>query len=268
MHSNGFYTPKRVMVMMAHPDDIEFSCAGTIARWTQAGAQVCYVLITSGDVGIADLSLTREQASDIREAEQWAAAKKVGVQEVVYLREPDGMLVNTLELRKKLVRQIRRFKPDVVICQDPTAFFVSNTYINHPDHRAAAAASVDAVFPAAGQPHLFQELEAEGLSAHKVKKVYVSTWDDADTFVNISDTIDLKIEALFAHKSQMDEMIRQGQGKLEDISGWVKQWSSERGKGKEMAYAESFRVITLEEDKDEKPSPEQATEGAIVENAD
>ncbi|MBI5928319.1 MAG: PIG-L family deacetylase [Chloroflexi bacterium] len=260
MQSNGFYVPKRVMVIMAHPDDIEFSCAGTMARWAKLGAKICYVLVTSGDVGIADLSLTREQARDIREVEQKAAAAKVGVEDVVFLREPDGMLVNTLDLRKRLVREIRRYKPDVVVCQDPTAFFVSNTYINHPDHRAAAAAAVDAVFPAAGQPHIFQELEAEGLAAHKVKKVYVSTWREADTYVNISDTIDLKIESLFAHKSQMDEMIRQGRGKLEDIGKWVRDWSSERGEGKEMAYAESFKVITLEEDK-----PEQVSEGEIVE---
>ena len=100
------------MAIFAHPDDIEFGCAGTIARWVQAGAEAVYVLLTSGDVGIADTSLTRAEAASIREAEQTAAAEVAGVKEVVYLREPDGTLVNTLELRKKLVREIRRFRPE------------------------------------------------------------------------------------------------------------------------------------------------------------
>lgn len=248
--NNGFYVPKRAMVIVAHPDDIEFGVAGTIARWTQAGSAVAYVLVTSGDVGIADTSITRDQAKEIREAEQRAAAAVVGVQEVVFLREPDGMVVNTLDLRKRLVREIRRFKPDVVLCQDPTVLFASDGYINHPDHRAVGAAALDAVFPAAGQPHLFQELEAEGLTAHKTKKVYVGTWNpkDANLYVNISDTIELKIKALFAHESQMQEMIRQQKVDLDKIAGWVREYSAERGKGKEMAYAESYRVITLEAD--------------------
>lgn len=256
--TNGFYVPKRAMVIVAHPDDIEFGVAGTVARWTQVGTEVTYILVTSGDVGIADPSITREQAMQIREAEQQAAAAVVGVHQVVFLREPDGMVVNTLELRKKLVREIRRFKPDVVMCQDPTVLFASEGYINHPDHRAVGAAALDAVFPAAGQPHLFQELEAEGLSAHKTKKVYVGTWNpkDANLYVNITDTIDLKIKALFAHESQMQEIIRQQKGSLDTIAGWVREYSAERGKGKEMAYAESYRVITLEADDTPPPAPE------------
>ena len=113
--SNTFYVPERVMVIVAHPDDPEFSCAGTIARWARAGAKICYVLCTSGDVGIAEPGITRDQAAQIREAEQREACRITGVEDVVFLREPDGMLMPTLELRRKLVREIRRFRPEVVV---------------------------------------------------------------------------------------------------------------------------------------------------------
>jgi LmbE family N-acetylglucosaminyl deacetylase len=239
---NSSYVPKRAMVIVAHPDDIEFGCAGTVARWVKEGAEVCYVLVTSGDVGIAKPDITRAEAAAVREAEQLAAAAVVGVQDVVFLREPDGSVVNTLDLRKKLVREIRRFRPEAVICSDPTVFFVENTYINHPDHRAVAAAALDAIFPAAGQPHVFEELAAEGLAAHKVRKVYVEAWGSAgDTWINVSDVIDLKIEALRRHVSQLGEW---------DPDQMVRQWSKDAGKGKEMEYAESYRVMNVVTDED------------------
>jgi LmbE family N-acetylglucosaminyl deacetylase len=245
MSSNSFWVPNRAMVIVAHPDDIEFLAAGTIVRWTRAGAEVSYVLCTSGDVGIADTSLTREQVREIREAEQRKAAEIAGVKEVVFLREPDGELVNTLELRKKLVREIRRFRPDAIITYDPTALFISEDYINHPDHRAAGMAALDATFPAAGQPHVFQDLELEGLTAHKPKRVYIYT-NEANTWVNITDTIDTKIEALVAHQSQVNEAI--GQNPDFDPEAMLREWGRETGKGHEMEYAESYRVIILEQD--------------------
>lgn len=236
------YTPKRAMVIVAHPDDIEFSCAGTVARWVKEGAVVSYVLVTSGDVGIADLSISREDAMAIREKEQRAAADVIGVHEVVFFREPDGMVENTMVLRKRLVREIRRFKPETVIVTDPTLLWAGDGYINHPDHRAVGAAAVDAIFPAAGQPHLFQELRAEGLEAHKVRKVYAMNWGEGGKetiFVNVSDTIGLKIAALKKHESQLKDW---------DPTEMVKNWSAEAAKGKEMDYAESYRVVTLESD--------------------
>jgi LmbE family N-acetylglucosaminyl deacetylase len=229
------------MVIVAHPDDIEFGCAGTAARWVEEGAEVCFVLVTSGDVGIAKSDITRAEAAAVREAEQLAAAAVLGVHNVVFLREPDGTVVNTLDLRKRLVREIRRFKPEVVICGDPTVFFVDNSYINHPDHRAVAAAALDAIFPAAGQPHVFEELAAEGLLAHKVRKVYVEGWGSGDTWINISEVIDRKIEALRKHVSQMGEW---------DPEPMLRQWSRDAGKGKEMEYAESFRVMTIVPDEE------------------
>jgi len=239
MTNNKLYVPESAMAIMAHPDDPEFSCSGTMARWSKAGTKICYVLCTSGDVGIAEVGMTREKAAVIRETEQRAACKITGVQEVVFLGEPDGMLQPTLELRKKIVREIRRFRPEVVVTGDPTRVWSGDSYINHPDHRAASAAALDAVFPAAGQPNLFEEIEEEGYQAHKPRKVYVTTWDEADFFVNIEETISVKIAALRAHKSQMKDW---------DPEPRIKEWASSRGKGKEMAYAESFRVITLVDD--------------------
>lgn len=242
--SSAGYTPQRAMVIMAHPDDIEFSCAGTVARWVQAGCEVAYVLVTSGDVGIAKPGITRAEAAEVREAEQLAAAEVLGVRDVVFLREPDGMVENTLALRKKLVREIRRFRPEAVITTDPTTLWAGEHYINHPDHRAVGYAAVDAIFPAAGQPHVFEELAEEGLSAYKVRKVYVMNWGEGapgTVYINTSDTIDLKLAALRKHVSQMGEW---------DPEPMMRQWGAEAAKGKEMHYAEVFRVITLVNDEE------------------
>jgi LmbE family N-acetylglucosaminyl deacetylase len=237
--NNSFYIPESAMVIVAHPDDPEFSCAGTMARWSKAGTRICYVLCTSGDVGIAEPGMTREKAAKIREKEQRDAARITGVEEIVFLGEPDGMLQPTLELRKKIVREIRRFRPEVVVTGDPTRVWSGDSYINHPDHRAAAAAALDATFPAAGQPNLFEDIAEEGFQAHKPRKVYITSWESADVFVNIEETIDIKVAALRAHKSQMKDW---------DPEPRVKEWAATRGKGKEMAYAETFGVITLVDD--------------------
>lgn len=239
--NNSFYVPESALAIVAHPDDIEFSCAGTLARWSRLGTRLCYVLCTSGEVGIAEPGMTKAGATEIREAEQRAAAEIVGAQDIVFLREPDGMLVATIELRKMLVREIRRFRPEVVVCGDPTIVWAGDDYINHPDHRAAATAALDAVFPAAGQPNLFEELGEEGLQAHKPRKVYVTGWVQDELYVNITDTIDAKVTALRAHVSQMRDW---------DPEPRIKEWAAERAKGKEMAFAEGFRVVTLVNDED------------------
>jgi LmbE family N-acetylglucosaminyl deacetylase len=235
------YLPESAMAIVAHPDDIEFGCAGTLARWAKAGARVSYLLCTSGDVGIAKEGMTRAQAMEIREAEQRAAAAVAGATEVIFLREPDGMVEATLDLRRKLVREIRRFRPEVVITGDPQMLWAGDNYINHPDHRAVALAAVDAIFPAAGQPNLFEELAVEGLTAHKVRKVFINNWREGNHYVAIDETIDLKVAALKEHKSQMGDW---------DVEKNIKQWASERAKGHEMQYAEIFRVVTLESDED------------------
>jgi LmbE family N-acetylglucosaminyl deacetylase len=236
----NFYVPESAMAIVAHPDDIEFSCVGLLARWQRAGARISYVLCTSGDVGIEDTGLTRAQVAEIREAEEMEAARIAGVTEVIFLREPDGTLQPTLELRKKLVREIRRFRPEVIVTGDPTIVWAGTNYINHPDHRAAATAALEATFPAAGQPHVFEELADEGLSAHKPRRVYANMWENnADVFVSIDETIDIKIQTLLAHKSQMRDW---------DPSPMVREWAAAAAKGKEMQYAEAYRVVTLIDD--------------------
>ena len=227
------------MAIVAHPDDIEFSCAGTLARWARAGARISLVLCTSGDVGIDEAGMTRARAREIREAEARAAAQIMGATEIIFLGEPDGLLVATLELRKKLVREIRRFRPEVVLTGDPTIVWAGKDYINHPDHRAAATAALDATFPAAGQPNLFEELADEGFTAHKPRKVYVTVWEGGDTFVAIDETIQVKIDALRAHVSQMREW---------DPEPMIREWASGAAAGKEMEYAEAYRVVTLVDD--------------------
>lgn len=254
---NHIYIPESAMAIVAHPDDIEFTCAGTLARWAKAGARISYVLCTSGDVGIDQPGMTRARAAKIREEEAREAARIAGASEVIFLREPDGMLQATLELRKKLVREIRRFRPEVIVTGDPTVVFSGADYINHPDHRAASLAALDATFPAAGQPNLFEELAAEGLTAHKPRRVYVNVWDNkADAFVNIEETIETKIEALRAHKSQMRDW---------DPSPMIKEWAASSAQGKEMIFAEAFRVVTLVDDKtweEQKLKDSERSEGS------
>jgi len=237
---SSFYVPESALSIAAHPDDMEFSCVGTLARWAKNGCRVIYVLCTSGDAGIEEPGMTREKAAQIREAESLQAAQLAGAEQVIFLREPDGLLEATMELRRKLVHEIRRFQPEVVVTGDPTIVWASEDYINHPDHRAAALAAVDAIFPAAGNPMLYPEMEQEGLHAHKPRKVYVHSWSGDSAFVNIEETIDIKIAALRAHKSQMRDW---------DPADSIRQWASETAKGKEMQYAESFKVVTIVDDK-------------------
>ncbi len=237
------YIPERAMLIYAHPDDIEFSVAGTAALWAKNGAELIYVVLTDGNAGSHEKGMTREKLAQMRRAEQRAAADVVGAR-CIFLGYDDGLLQPTLELRKRLVRLIREHKPNVVVCGDPTMFFPSETYINHPDHRAAAQAALDAVFPAAEMPLLYPDLDAEGLLPHKVNYVYVSFGQNPNTYVDISQTIDLKMEALRQHKSQLGDW---------DPEERLKKWSSETGKKVGFAYAEAFKRITLQavEEKDE-----------------
>jgi LmbE family N-acetylglucosaminyl deacetylase len=238
IETNG-KTPKRVAVIMAHPDDPDFSCAGTCAKWAAEGHHITYVLITNGDKGSDDRDLPGERLVALREAEQRAAAKILGVQDCVFMRQPDGMLVPNLELRRELVRVIRRLKPDVIICGDPTTWFVGREYINHPDHRAGAQAVLEALFPAARNHRMFPELLDEGLEPHRVEEVYVSGSRESDVFIDITPYIDLKIQALRAHVSQMGDW---------DPDEAIREWNHEDGKKSDppVEYAEDFRYFKLD----------------------
>ncbi len=247
------FIPSRAMAIVAHPDDIELGFAGTMAKWAIAGTEIAYVLVTSGDGGIPDLDLSRAAVSRIREAEQNAAAEIVGVRDVTYLREPDGMVEATMALRKTLVRQIRRFKPEVVVTGDPNVVFTVNGGINHPDHRAVATSAIDAVFPAAGQPHVFEELALEGLSARKVRKVYVTNRGEGATYVDITETVETKIRALLAHASQvgtfdkLDERIREWSGTIAERG---REENADNSAAGAMRNAEAFRVLTVVADEE------------------
>jgi LmbE family N-acetylglucosaminyl deacetylase len=234
--TNTDKAPLRILGIFAHPDDSEFSCGGSAAIWAEHGAEITYVIVTDGAAGSNDPNQDLAELVRIREAEQRAACAVLGVREVLFLGYPDGTLQPTIELRRELTRIIRKLKPDRVICGDPTGVFYGNEYINHPDHRAAAEAAIYAVFPSACTRPIFPELLAEGYEPHQVKEVYING-DDAhsNTYIDISSTLERKIEALRCHKSQIDP----GDGQ------WVREWAAETGKAREIAYAEAFRVMKL-----------------------
>jgi LmbE family N-acetylglucosaminyl deacetylase len=196
---------KSVLVVMAHPDDAEFGCGGTIAKWAAAGKDINYVLCTSGDKGTSDPSISPYKLAQMRREEQINAAHALGAHEVVFLSYADGTLQNTIELRRDIVREIRRFRPDAVICQDPTMRWGGNRYLNHPDHRAAGDACLDAVYPSARDPHVFPELLIENLLPHKVREVFMSTSQDPDVWVDISECFEVKLEGLKQHTSQVGD---------------------------------------------------------------
>jgi LmbE family N-acetylglucosaminyl deacetylase len=235
----------RILGIFAHPDDAEFTCGGSAALWADQGAQITYVVVTNGAAGSNDPNQDLAELVKIREAEQRAACAVLGVQEVIFLGYADGSLQPTIELRRELTRIIRRLKPDRVITGDPTAVFYGTDYINHPDHRAAAEAAIYAVFPSAVTRPIFPELLAEGYEPHQVKEVYVSG-DEAhnNTHIDISSTLDRKIEALRCHKSQLDP----GDGQ------WIRDWAAESGKAGGLAFAESFRVMKLVNEQDTESS--------------
>jgi LmbE family N-acetylglucosaminyl deacetylase len=224
--------PKSAMVIVAHPDDAEFTMAGTIAGWTRAGCRVIYVICTNGNAGSHEPGMTPEKLAEIRRAEQRAACAALGVSEVIFLGYDDGRLQPTLDLRRDLVRVIRQYAPEVVLTGDPTRVFSGDNYINHPDHRAAAQATLDAVAPASSMPLLWPAIG----NPHRVRQVYIYGNDQPNVWVDITATIDQKIEALKQHASQMGDW---------DPTDRIKAWSAETGKEKGLAYAERFRVITL-----------------------
>ncbi len=224
--------PESAMVIVAHPDDAEFTVGGTVAKWARAGCHVTYVVCTDGNAGSLDPEMTPEELAEIRRAEQRAACATLGVSEVVFLGHDDGQLEPTLDLRRELVHAIRQYKPEVIITWDPTRLFVDDDYINHPDHRAAAQAALDAAVPASEMPLLWPEAGP----AHRVGQLYVYGNDQANVWVDVTETIGTKIEALKQHTSQIGDW---------DPTEMVKEWSAEVGKEQGLAHAESYRVFTL-----------------------
>jgi LmbE family N-acetylglucosaminyl deacetylase len=228
---------RRILCISAHPDDNEFTIAGSVARWTREGRDVAFCLVTTGGAGVNEHTPSSEGLIPIREKEQRAAARILGVKELVLLGYPDGTLEPTLGLRRDLTRVIRRFRPDIVVTGDPTVRYYGNEYMNHPDHRAVASAALDAVFPSSETSAIFPELLAEGLPAHKVKQVFLSGSLDPDVFVDIARTLAVKCRALKAHRSQV--------GKGEWVDQLLKAWAIRDGKRGGVRYAEAFRRMVL-----------------------
>jgi LmbE family N-acetylglucosaminyl deacetylase len=233
---NNMPTPRCVLAVAAHPDDLEFSCAGTLALWARQGARIIYLICTSGEAGFDRPGLSREERIAIREGEQRAAAEVLGVWEVVFLREPDGLLEPNLDLRREIVREIRRFQPDVVLCWDPAVLWIDESMVNHPDHRAAAQAAVDAVFPSAGLIYLHEDLDREGLNPCKPDRLFIFRFDGGDSFTDIGETIDLKFAALKKHKSQVKDW---------DPEPFIRKTAERQGRAGGIKYAEAFKVIQL-----------------------
>ncbi len=228
--------PKRAMVIVAHPDDAEFTMAGTAATWVAAGAAVCYCICTRGDRGSNDPEVTPWALARIREQEQRAAAAIIGVQEVVTLDHPDGTLEPTLALRRDLTREIRRFRPEVVLTGDPSVRFYGDGYLNHPDHRAAASAALDAVFPSAETRYVFPELLAAGLEPHRVRAVYIHGAPEPNTWIDIAPVIETKIRALQAHRSQVGGF---------PVEAWIRGMAEEEGRPRGLQAAEAYRAIVI-----------------------
>ncbi|MDB5067231.1 MAG: LmbE family protein [Chloroflexi bacterium] len=227
--------PASLLVVMAHPDDAEFSAGGTLARWTGAGARVSYCICTDGDKGTSDPRRDPRAVAEERIAEQRAAARVLGVDEVVFLGHPDGVLQPTLELRRDIVRVIRRVRPEAVLCPDPTRRFGPG-YINHPDHRAVGDVALDAVYPSARDPLVFPELVEEGLAPHKVTQVFVANPTEPNCLVDISGTLEQKLDALRQHRSQItDDRLRE----------LVPRRAAEVGAPHGLAAAEAFHHIRL-----------------------
>ena len=232
------------MSIHAHPDDQDFTVAGTLAKWARAGCAIVSVILTSGDSGSNDPGKGADykpQLARLREEEQRSANRVLGVKETVFLHYPDGELVASIQLRKDITRQIRKFKPEVVVTGDPSGWFYGNEYINHPDNRAAAEAATYAVFPSAGTRMIFPDLLDEGLLPHNVKRLYIHGNEKPDTWVDIGETLDIKIEALKKHVSQ---------GDTHDVDKWMHEWAEQEGKEKGIKYSESFRVMLLENEED------------------
>ena len=230
--------PERVLVIAAHPDDADFGVAATLAKWIAQGTVARLVCCTSGDAGADDATIDPLELAQTREREQSAAAQVVGYEGVDYLHRPDGALQNDLALREQLVRIIRQFKPDAVLSMDPTVVIHERGFIQHTDHREAAMAAIDAVYPASRNamafPHLVND---EGLDPHSVNKVYLFFTDKPNAWVDVSDTIETKIAALREHVSQLRQP--------EELEGWIRGRAVEEGKQIDVAAAEGFRYIDI-----------------------
>ena len=226
----------RALIVSAHPDDIEFGCAGTVATWTERGAEVTYCIVTDGSTGTQDRSLMGGRLAELRRKESQRAAEVVGVKTIEWMGLRDGYVEYTLELRKKIARVFRKWKPHRFLVMDPTPT-IEDRFVNHPDHRAVGQASLDVTLTAGTTPGHFPELLEEGLEPWRgLRELWIAGPGAKPHGVDISKTIDRKIEALLCHQSQVGD-------NEEEIAGFVRTYCAEAGKLVGYEYAETFQVI-------------------------
>ncbi len=231
-------TPYRTgMVVVAHADDAEYGCSGTVAKWCREGMEVVYVICTDGSKGSSDPEITAGELVRIREREQREAGRVLGLKDVVFLGYEDSMLEPSLALRRDIAREIRRHKPDILISANPMRSFQGTGYMGHPDHLAAGEATLAAVFPAARDRMTFPELLQEGFEPHKVREVLIMNRREADKWIDVSDTMDIATDALRQHVSQV--------GDGENDFTWMKDWRERDGQHRGMKYAEGFKHYHL-----------------------
>jgi LmbE family N-acetylglucosaminyl deacetylase len=229
--------PQKVLVILAHPDDPEFFCGATLARWARMGHQITYQLLTCGDKGwnpTTPAGMTPEQLCEIRHAEQANAARVIGAQAIYFAASPDGYLVPDLDLRREVVRFIRKFKPHILVTCDPQNLFASYG-LNHPDHRAAGQVVLDAVFPAADNPFFFPELLNEGFEPHMPREVWVSATQQPNTTIDVTDTWAIRLRAILEHKSQVQD--------VDKLLERMKSRRTEDSTGENPRYEDQFRVV-------------------------
>lgn len=231
---------ERALVVMAHPDDVDFGCAGTIARWTAAGVDVSYCIVTDGDAGGYDPEISRTQMAQLRREEQRAAAAELGVKDVTFLGYPDGKLAVSLELRRDISREIRRVRPQRLVCQSPERNY-RRMPASHPDHLATGEAALCAVYPDARNPFAHPELLAEeGLSAYAVPEVWIAAGPSVGHYVDVTDSFDRKLAALRAHASQVSH--------VEDLEGMLRGWMTDNARSGGLPpdrLAEAFQVVEI-----------------------
>jgi LmbE family N-acetylglucosaminyl deacetylase len=228
---------ERILVVTAHPDDVDFGVAGSVGVWTDSGVEVSYCIVTDGDAGGFDPSVPRSDIAGIRRAEQTAAAEQVGVADLTFLGHPDGRLYPTIELRRDISRVIRRVRPQRVITQSAERNY-KRMYASHPDHLAAGEATLCAVYPDSRNPFAHPELLEEGYEAWAVPEVWIMASGSGDTFVDITASIDRKVKALLCHVSQMTDP--------DAMDQMIRDWASANAAAAGLAeghYAESFQVI-------------------------
>ncbi|HZD79499.1 MAG TPA: PIG-L deacetylase family protein [Actinomycetota bacterium] len=226
------------LVLFAHPDDAEYMCGGTVALWAREGTEVHYVCITDGSAGNNEPGAVREEIAKVRKQEQRDAAAVLGVKTVTFLDFADGMLEVTLDARRAVAREVRRIRPDVLVAPDPARLWsAARSYINHADHRAAGELALCAVMPDAPSRPQFPELLDDGFEPYEIPSLWLGA-EEPDTYIDITKTIDVKLEALTRHRSQQGEA----------SAPWVRERGRQLGEAGGVEYAEGFRTFVLKEE--------------------